>query len=122
MELTEFAKNNKEVFYAHSTTTKGYGAKLAEHLAITANDTLVLVQFEGQELVKYRVDSTKHEVLKETLKKYKEKTLEPYIKSEEPVDNTNNVVKVVCSKNYEELVKNGKYVLLELYAPWCPHC
>lgn len=123
MELRTFAKDNKEVFYAHSTTTKGYGAKLAEHLAIDSNDTLVLVQFEGNELVKYRVDSTKPDVLKETLKKFKEKTLEPYIKSEEPVDNTDNLVKVVCSKDYEKLVTgSGNFVLLELYAPWCPHC
>jgi len=44
------------------------------------------------------------------------------LKSEEPVDNSKNDVKIVCLKNYDEIVKNGGWVLLELYAPWCPHC
>lgn len=32
-------------------------------------------------------------------------------------------VTVVVGKNFKELVlENDKHVLLEVYAPWCPHC
>ncbi len=104
MGLREFAKENKDVYYSYCSVTTGYGQKLAEHLGITEQDQIVLVQFEGQELVKYKVKSVSHDDLKLVLKQMKEKTLVPFIKTEEPVDNSENNVKVVVSTTFEEIV------------------
>ncbi|XP_041371149.1 protein disulfide-isomerase A3-like [Gigantopelta aegis] len=49
--------------------------------------------------------------------------VEPYLKSEPVPDNTDNAVKVVVAKNFDEIVNDEeKDVLIEFYAPWCGHC
>lgn len=49
--------------------------------------------------------------------------VEPHRKSD-PIPKTNDdPVKVVVGKNFEDIVlKSGKNVMLEIYAPWCGHC
>lgn len=60
--------------------------------------------------------------MKKALEDFKSGTLEAHYKSA-PVPETNDEpVKVVVGDNFEELVLNDKYVLLEAYAPWCGHC
>jgi protein disulfide-isomerase A1 len=47
---------------------------------------------------------------------------ESYIKSEAiPADNTGPVTTVV-GKNFDQVVRSNKDVLIEFYAPWCGHC
>lgn len=50
-------------------------------------------------------------------------SIERHLKSEEVPDNTNNAVKVVVGKNFDDVVLDKtKNVLIEFYAPWCGHC
>merc|ERR1712154_245590 len=46
-----------------------------------------------------------------------------HLKSEDVPDNSENAVKVVVGKNFDELVMDPtKNVFVEFYAPWCGHC
>lgn len=46
-----------------------------------------------------------------------------HLKSEDLPDNSNNAVKIVVGKNFNDLVLDPtKNVFVEFYAPWCGHC
>lgn len=71
---------------------------------------------------KYVVPDLTTEGLTQSLQDFKDNKLEAHLKSA-PVPETNDEpVKVVVGDNFEEMVFNDKYVLLEAYAPWCGHC
>uniref|UniRef100_M4BRM5 Protein disulfide-isomerase n=1 Tax=Hyaloperonospora arabidopsidis (strain Emoy2) TaxID=559515 RepID=M4BRM5_HYAAE len=54
---------------------------------------------------------------------YFEGKLTPQLKSAEPEDDSDEVVKVIVGKDFQErVIDNEKDVLLEFYAPWCGHC
>lgn len=56
-------------------------------------------------------------------KKYLSGDLKPVLKSAEPVDDSDEAVKVIVGKDFQErVVDSDKDVLLEFYAPWCGHC
>lgn len=47
----------------------------------------------------------------------------PYYKSEPIPQSNNEPVKVIVADQFDSLVlRSGKFVLLEAYAPWCGHC
>merc|ERR1712025_257794 len=50
-------------------------------------------------------------------------SIKRHLKSEEVPDNSENAVKVVVGKNFNDLVLDPtKNVFVEFYAPWCGHC
>mmetsp|Transcript_3782 Transcript_3782/g.5164 ORF Transcript_3782/g.5164 Transcript_3782/m.5164 type:complete len:174 (+) Transcript_3782:2-523(+) len=47
----------------------------------------------------------------------------PFLKSQRPPKSNKKAVKVVVAKTFDKLVtKSNADVLIEFYAPWCPHC
>ena len=97
------------------------GQKLAEHLGVT-EESLIFVKFDGQNLLKYKVTGYNEEDFQAVIDAEKKDDLEWYYKSEPIPSSNDQPVKVVVGNNFDELVVNDKWVLLELYAPWCGHC
>ena len=120
----EFAKSNQgeDLVYSLSTVSSGFGQRLAEYIGVKTGPTARFITFKNQNLEKYVVSDLTMEGLTQSLKDFKDNKLEAHLKSA-PVPETNDEpVKVVVGDNFEEMVFNDKYVLLEAYAPWCGHC
>jgi len=82
-----------------------------------------LVAAQGKSGEKYfMADEFSPENLKKFVDDVLAGKLESFMKSEPIPDNSNNAVKVVVGKNFQEIVDQDKDVLIEFYAPWCGHC
>ncbi|KAJ4819079.1 Protein disulfide-isomerase [Rhynchospora pubera] len=81
---------------------------------------IVLQQTDGE---KYLNPNLEPDQIIPWLKDYAEGKLKAYKKSEAIPDVNDEPVKVVVADNLHDFVlKSGKNVLLEFYAPWCGHC
>lgn len=122
----EFAKeHSNEMFFAYSPITEGFGTHLAQFLSVSKKDepAIRIMDFENNSFNKYKISSFDIEGMKKALTDYKEGKLKHFYKSEPlPVSN-DQPVKVVVGDSLDDMVlNNDKFVLLEIYAPWCGHC
>lgn len=122
----EFAKDNSnKVLFSHSSITQDLGARLAEFIGITAEDSgsVRLIKFNEGNLDKYKITDVSVEGLTKALEDFQAGTLKAYYKSEAIPETNTEAVKVIVGDSFEDMVLNAnKYVLLEAYAPWCGHC
>ncbi len=82
-----------------------------------------IIKFNNGELVKYKVEDISVEGFQKALLDFKENKLVPYYKSEPIPAENSQPVKVIVADSFESMIlKSGKFVLLEAYAPWCGHC
>ncbi|KAB2083618.1 hypothetical protein ES319_A05G280800v1 [Gossypium barbadense] len=81
---------------------------------------IIILENDGKKYLKPNLEA---DHIAPWVKDYKEGKVPPYVKSEPiPVEN-NEPVKVVVADTLDDMVlKSGKNVLLEFYAPWCGHC
>lgn len=124
--FTEVANSKKfDLTFSKSTINDGMGKRLSEYIGVTANDnnSIRLVQFQGQDLTKYKLDKISTDSLTKFIQDFEAGKLSAYRKSEKPLENDTEPVKTIVGDNFDDLViNNDKYVLLEVYAPWCGHC
>lgn len=114
-----------QIIFSRSTIKGDLGERLSEYLGITEdeNNTIRLIRFEGGNVVKYRLHDWTKEDLLTFIDEFKAGNLQPYFKSDPVPESNSEPVKVIVGKNFDELVVNNeKWVLLEIYAPWCGHC
>jgi len=123
----ELASSKKfDIVFSKSAITKDLGQRLSEYLGVTAahDGEVRIIKHDGKDLQKYAL---KKEVtvdnLAEFITAFNENKLEVYRKSEKPVENDTEAVKTIVSDDFDEKVLgSNKFVLLEIYAPWCGHC
>ena len=85
--------------------------------AIKKDSKFVLARGPNQEKYRLMEDFT-FEALEDFVRKFANNELEPYVKSQEVPEQTEDV-KVVVTKNFEDIVNDKtKDVLIEFYAPW----
>jgi len=128
-EITNFgqvAKDKKgSVIFCKSTIKGGLGERLSEYLGITEGDEnlIVLVHFDAGNPVKYRLANWDKAAVGKFLDDFKSGSLKPFFKSDPIPESNSDPVKVIVGHNFESMIlESNKYVLLEVYAPWCGHC
>lgn len=92
------------------------------HKSMSTEDQLptTIIQIKGEKV--YLHNSTKKTINK-FIKDYKEGKLEPPVKEEKPIDNTNRIIKKAVRENADKLIKNKeKDTLVVFYAHWCGYC
>jgi protein disulfide-isomerase A1 len=78
--------------------------------------------YQGADLIA-KLESGLGEDVADFEKRYFAGEVVPTLKSAEPVDDSEEAVKVIVGKAFNERVINtDQDVLLEFYAPWCGHC
>lgn len=119
------ATKKHNIIFSRSTITSGLGQRLSEYIGVSAKHEheVRLVKFKGQELEKFKLEKVTAQSLTQFIEDFQEGKLTTYLKSEKPIENDTAAVKTIVGDNFDELViENEKYVLLEVYAPWCGHC
>jgi protein disulfide-isomerase A1 len=119
------AMKKVDIVFSKSTITSGFGQKLADYIGVTPQNegSVRLVKFVGQDLNKYKLESVTKESLEQFLADFSNDKLTPYRKSHKSVENDTEPVKTVVGDDFDAIVlNNDRYVLVEVYAPWCGHC
>ncbi|KAL8166833.1 hypothetical protein V2J09_008332 [Rumex salicifolius] len=118
------AFKGKLVFVYVERDNEDYGTAMADYFGITGASPKLIAYTGVVEGKKFLLDG---ELTLETVKtfatEFLAEKLEPFYKSEPIPEDNNGIVKLVVGKNFDEIVLDeSKDVLLEIYAPWCPHC
>lgn len=110
-----------QLYFAISNAEEFQGELSEFGLAYEGSPVVAVRNQKGQKFVmseKFSMDT-----FEAFLNDFKDGKLEPYMKSEAVPDNSENAVKVVVAKNFDEIVNDEERdVLIEFYAPWCGHC
>ena len=116
-----------KVLFSHSGISVGIQERLAEFMGVTQDDLPVLRLIMPADMKKFQCETKPDQLTVESIGTFIQDVLDgkqkAHLKSEKPVDNTNNAVHVIVGENFEEIVKDKtKDVLVKYYAPWCGHC
>ena len=69
------------------------------------------------------VDTLTVEALKTFIDDFNSKNLKPFLKSEEIPAESNDPLKIIVGKNFQQaVIESNNDVLMKFYAPWCGHC
>ena len=124
--FNEVAKERKgDLTFSKSTIKEGLGERLSEYLGITDDDnnSVRIIRFNEGNVIKYKLASFNKEQLLQFIDDFKANKLTAYFKSDPLPETNSEPVKVIVGNSFDDLViNNDKWVLLEVYAPWCGHC
>ena len=114
----QFAVLNKKAYKDEITK---FGLDSAADVQFAVDDFTNNLRYRPVNIAKeFSIDS-----VKDFLTQYNKGEIKPYIKSE-PIPENNDEpgkVKIVVGETFNSIVMDkSKYVLFEMYAPWCGHC
>jgi len=123
--IKEYAqRHSSQLIFGHSPITSDPGDKLAEFFSIIAEDdpTVAIIDFQGNQHLTYRLESSEMNTLANFIEQYFQKTLTPFYKSQLVPELDDSHIKTIVGKTFDEMVlKSNNFVLLSVYAPWCQH-
>ena len=131
-----FAKTFKEaseklkgqILFVVSGVTDGIQQRLGEFIGVDEKSLPTLRLLDPADNMKKfsftgALDSLTVDQLTSFVDDFKNKKLQPFLKSEEiPTDNS-EAVKTIVGKNFQStVIDSDNDVFIEFYAPWCGHC
>jgi len=125
-DFKEIAKQRgSDILFTKSTISDALGARLSEFIGIdkSKDPAVRIIKFVGGAITKYVIEDISKTGIDQAIDNFKNDRLTAYFKSADIPETNDEPVKVVVGNSFEDLViNNDKFVLLELYAPWCGHC
>ncbi|KAF7689884.1 putative protein disulfide-isomerase C1F5.02 [Cucumispora dikerogammari] len=116
LNLAVFYKNELKIGIVE------YNPNAQLHKSMSSEEKLptVVVYVKGEKL---HIHNSTPDALKSFISDFKDGKLEPPIREEQPVDNSNRSLKIAVRVNADELILNKqKDVLVVFYAYWCHFC
>jgi protein disulfide-isomerase A1 len=120
------AKANKGTLVVTTSSQVGIATRWGSSGTLTPTAIYVNNQVAGNPSFTIWNEDSKEEFNAATLKTFVSGSLDgsydSWVKSEPIPENNDGPVTIVVGKNFDEVVRAKKDVLVEFYAPWCGHC
>ncbi|KAK3606224.1 hypothetical protein CHS0354_037897 [Potamilus streckersoni] len=117
-----FAISNHKV-WLHELGTFGLADFVDNRPVFTPKEKPVVTARDTRERKYVMSEEFSEENLEKFVNDMMDGKLEEYMKSEPIPASNDEPVKMAVARNFDEIVNNEKKdVVIEFYAPWCPHC
>jgi len=117
-----------QILFVVSGVTEGIQQRLGEFIGVDEKSLPTLRLLDPADNMKKftyggSLDTLTVEDVQKFVDDFKNKNLQPFLKSEEIPPQTGDALKIIVGKNFNQVVlDNDNDVFVKYYAPWCGHC